>query len=69
MSQQYALAVQKTNHILDCIQRVVNRLWDVVLSIYSALMGPHLEFCTQLWGLQHRKYVHLLEIRLSVILL
>lgn len=65
MSQQHALAAQKENHI----QRVANRLWDLVLPIYPALLGPHLEFCTQLWGLQHRKYMHLLEIKPSVILL
>lgn len=69
MSQKYALAAQKTNCILNCIQRGANRLWDVVLPIYCALMGPHPEFCAQLWGPQHRKYMHLLEIWLSVILL
>lgn len=38
-----------------------SRLKDVVLPISSSFMGPHLEFSTQLWGPQHRKYMHLLE--------
>ena len=29
--------------------------------LYSALMRPLLEYCIQVWGPQHRKYVELLE--------
>ncbi|KAK4810837.1 LOW QUALITY PROTEIN: hypothetical protein QYF61_008809 [Mycteria americana] len=62
MSWQCALAAQKANHILGCIQRsMASRLREVILPIYSALMRPHLECCIQLWSPQYRKDMDLLE--------
>ena len=41
-----------------CGQQVMQ---EVMLPLYSALIRPHLEYCIQLCGLQHRKDLDLLE--------
>ncbi|GAB0190949.1 hypothetical protein GRJ2_001560200 [Grus japonensis] len=62
MTQQCVLATQKANHILGYIKNsVTSRSREGILLLYSALMRPHLQYCIQLWGLQHKKDIDLLE--------
>ncbi|PKU49551.1 hypothetical protein llap_104 [Limosa lapponica baueri] len=62
INQQCALAGQKANRILGCIKRSVpSRSREVILSLCSTLVRPHLEYGVQLWGPQHKKDVDLLK--------
>lgn len=53
MRHQYALGEKKVNSILGCIrQGITSRLREVILSLYSAMVKLHLEYCVQLWSPQ-----------------
>jgi len=62
MTPQFALPVQKANHIPGCIKsRMARRLTEGILPLCSTLVIPHRESCVQLWGSQHRRHMDLLE--------
>lgn len=62
MAQQCAHAACKANQILVCVQSsMASREREGILPLCSSLARPVLEYCIQLWGLQHKKGMDLLE--------
>lgn len=45
--QKHILTAQKANPILGCVQSVASTSREVILTLYSAIVTPHLDHCIQ----------------------
>ena len=62
MSDQCAAGPKQANRILGCINKgITRRDKEVIITLCSVLVRPHMEYCVQFWPLLYKKVVDRLE--------
>jgi len=62
MSPQCALAAKMANRVVGYTKHsIASPLREVTVPLFTALVWPHLEYCVQIWALQYKKDIKLLE--------
>ena len=59
ISEQCRIAASKGNQVLGIIQRNIT-CKSLIVPLYKAIVKPHLDYCTQAWSPDPRKYIHIL---------
>ena len=62
VSEQCGLAAAKGNQLLGLIRRNITYMEKtLIIPLYKAIVGPHLEYCIQAWRPCHKKDIDKLE--------
>ena len=62
VSEQCGIAAAKENQILGLIRRnIVYKEKELIITLYEAIVRPHLEYCIQAWRPYRKKDIDMLE--------